>query len=162
MPVATRIIYGPTRPAGLTLFQMAAQGCRATLRDVPQGFVLHCRQPMLGAVGRALGPDNIGYLSTAWLLSGCPFVRQRRHGALGGTGQMERQEIKRGPPLGSPAVHDVEIAARRADTIVVQQGLDGRQVNARFQEMGGKGMTQAVDASAFADPRTVFGDMINV
>src|SRR5882672_8030692 len=94
--------------------------------------------------------------------SAYPLACQRRHGALGGSRQLKRQEIECAPLVGSSAMHDMEIAARRADTVVAQQGLDGRQVNARFQEMGGKGMTQAVDAAAFADPRPVFGDMIDV
>src|SRR5713226_4218117 len=104
---------------------MAAQSCRATLRDVPQGFVLRGRQSMFSAVVCAVGPDNGGQLSTVRLLCGCPFARQRRHGALGGSRQVKRQEIERGTLLSSSAMHDMEIAARRADTVVAQQGLDG-------------------------------------
>src|SRR5713101_5619161 len=94
--------------------------------------------------------------------SAYPLACQRRHGALGGSRQLKRQEIECAPLVGSSAMHDVEIAARRADTIVAQQRLDSRQVNPRFQQMRGKGMAQAVDAAGFANPRTVFSDMINV
>src|SRR5713101_8840312 len=94
--------------------------------------------------------------------SAYPLACQRRHGALGGSRQLKRQEIECAPLVGSSAMHDMEIAARRADTIVAQQGLDGWQVNPRFQERRGKGMPEAVNPAAFADPRPVFGDMINM
>jgi hypothetical protein len=74
MAVATGVIHGSPRPTGLTLFKVAAQSCRATPHDVSHGFVLSCRQSMLGAIGYAVGSENVGYLSAAQLSLSCPRV----------------------------------------------------------------------------------------
>lgn len=43
----------------------------------------------------------------------------------------------------------MEVAHSRTDVTVTEQALDGMDVDAGLQEVGGKSVTQAVDATAF-------------
>ena len=63
---------------------------------------------------------------------GLQQIRARRDGKRAGLGQMQ-------------------VTHRRADVAVAQQALDGAQIDPGFQQMGGEGMAQAVDADFLGD-----------
>ena len=47
-------------------------------------------------------------------------------------GGREGQEIQRGALIDATPMDDMEIAARSPDTLVAHQGLEGREVDPRF------------------------------
>ena len=67
------------------------------------------------------------------------------------------QEIQWRRRLEQVLLRDMEIAQRRPYAGMAQQPLDGMEVCPRFQEMGGKRVAQAMNASGFDDPCPPFG-----
>lgn len=88
-------------------------------------------------------------------------VRGPAHGS--GAGLLrQRQEIERRGRAFQVALRQVEIAHRGRDVPVPEETLDTVEIDPGFQEMGGKGVSQAMDPALLPDPRLFFGVVIDL
>src|SRR5437870_1259056 len=68
-------------------------------------------------------------------------------------GSQIQDSVRRARHRRRPAVEYMRIDHRGADVVVAQQFLDGADVAAVFEQMGGEGVSKRVRCSAFAEPR---------
>jgi hypothetical protein len=88
-------------------------------------------------------------------------VRGLAHGS--GAGLLrQRQEIERRSRAFQVALRQVEIAHRGRDVPVPEETLDAVEIDPGLQEMGGEGVSQAMDPALLPDPRLFFGVVIDL
>ena len=130
MSVAAGMIDMPTRPAIGTGFDMPAEHGRAAGENGPPDLGCATWQIMAGKIGRTEGGEHLGQAG-------------RCH-AGGSVGLKEFEG--RGRPS-QPRLRQMEVTHGRADMAVAEEALDGVDINAGFEQMGGEGVAQGVDAA---------------
>jgi len=122
----------PTRPAIGAGFDMPAERRRAAGENGPPDLGRATRQGMTGQIGRAEGGKHLGQAG-------------RCHAGQ----SVGSQEFEgRGRP-GQPRLRQMEVAHGRADMAMAEKALDGVDIDAGFEQMGGEGMAQGMDAAVF-------------
>src|SRR5690606_22704049 len=100
---------------------------------------------------RSRGANGGGWLSTAWVSNG-----GRSMGRIYPS-RVQGLAIQRAADAVAAAVEDVGIDLRGGDILVAQQLLDGANVVALLQQVGGEGMAQGVAGRRLGDPRAAHG-----
>lgn len=125
--VAARVVDVPGRAAGVAAVDMPAQRRRAAGDDGAPCLGLRTGERMRGKVVLPVRREDIGQLQPAW----------RRH-PLPGRDAGLPQQVQRRSRRRQPRLLQVKVTGRGGDIGMPQQALDGRQVHAGFEQVGGK------------------------
>ncbi len=102
---------------------MAAEDCGTAGENRVPDLCAAARQSLRGEVGRAEGFEHLGQTGR--------FHARRSVG---------RQQFERRGRAGQTRARQMEVAHRRADVAVSEQALDGVDIDAGFEQMGGEGV----------------------
>jgi hypothetical protein len=148
--VAAGIVGEALGPTGITRLAMATERGGTARLDGLHRAALRAGQPMGVAIRRAVGAEDVGDLHRGTLSRARrPGGRPRRTHRLGqaaGLGQIQGRAGAHEVPL-----NEMDVPHRRRDLAMAEQALHGVQVDARFEEVGGEGVAQGVDAALLAD-----------
>jgi hypothetical protein len=122
--------------------------------------VLNAREPMDTAIVRRGGADDIGEFEARRTLPTHARGDGRGRGhdlRVRGFGEIEGRACGQDAPLG-----EMEVAGGGGEMAMAEQMLDRLQVTAGFEEVGGDGVAQRVDAALLADARPEFGQGVEL
>ena len=123
MPVTTRVIDVPGRPAGIAGVEMPTECRSATGDDSAPDPGSPARQGSGSKIGRTEGAEHLGQTAP---VHAPRSVWRKQFEWRGGTGQLGSRQM--------------QIAHRGRDMTVPKQALDGVQVGTGFEQVGGKAM----------------------
>ena len=153
--VAAGVVGDALGPAGVTGLAMAAEGGGAAGLDGAHGAALGAGQPMGLPIRRAMGAEDVGELHRGAAPGPAPRGG-RAPGASGGYDAGRLRQIQGRDGAEHAPLAEVEVAHRGGDVLVAEQELDGVQVAAGFQQVGGEGVAQGMDAALLADAGAQF------
>ena len=86
-------------------------------------------------------------------------ARTSRPGRAGATGlaRVGVEQLEGGNGVGQAGAGEVQVAHGGADMAVAEQTLDGREVDAGFDEVGGERMTKGIDAAVAGNTGRIAG-----
>jgi hypothetical protein len=138
MPVAAGVIDVAGRAAGIAGLDMAAQRGGATGEDGTPDLGLGRRKIVRGEIGRTVATQHLGQARAGW-----PTSAQSGQGI---------EQFERRGGAGEAALRQMQVAHGGADMAVPEQALDGVQIDAGFQQVGGEAVAQGVDAGGVGRP----------
>jgi len=122
---------------------------RAVRRNRTQGAALGAAQRVGALIRRAMGADDVGELDPGGALSADARGGGRRQGHDSGAGRLGQIQGRAG---GEDATRcEVQVARGGGEVAVAQQGLHRGQIAAGFEEMGGEGVAERMDAALLGD-----------
>ena len=157
MTVAAGVVDRPLVSALIALFQVAAQGGGATAFDGSHDPLVFPRQGVLLPVGGAVLADDVGDL-VGRPRPGRAGVQDSGHGGTSGRWQVgEIEQVQRTLGRVQGLAGQVQVPGGGSDGGMAHQDLDGAQIDAGLEQVGGEAMAQHVDAAALADTGLGFG-----
>ena len=149
MPVAAGVIDVARRAAGLAGLDMTAEhGCAAGEDGAP-GFGFDDRQIMRFEIGWAVTAQHLGQSQARD--EGNHVDRSARRRV---------EQFQRGSGTGQTRARQMQIAHGGRDVAVAQEALNGGQVHAGFEQVGGETVSQSVDAAFTGDAGGVAGGSV--
>lgn len=146
VPVAAGMIDIPGGVAGIALLDMAAQRFGATGDDGAPCLGLARGERVLGKVGLPVLAEEVGQLNPAAVGHGLALGAQCREQVQGGIG-------------GRDLLLHMQVAGGGGDIVVPQQAADRVNIDAGFEQVGSKGMAQAVDAALLGHAGAALGSL---
>ena len=161
VPVAARVVGEALRPTGITRFAMAAERGGAARLDGLHGVALRAGQRVRVAIRRSVGTEDVGDLHRR------PRSRARRRGGRRRRGHGLLEAVRLGQIQGraradEPPLTQMEVPHRRGDLAMAQEALHGVQVDAGFEQVGGKRVAQGVDAALLLDAGAQLGHRVDL